>query len=1142
MAVRTSKKRTVNILLNDIMGKNRRLLLVLFSSFVCISVYAEKLLYPHPDLHILFTIDTETKEATIGNEIYQENEDRCNAFYNYQGVMKELDIPSTITCTGTAMSFRGYFDENDAFHYYWDDVDISNETYTVTAVARKAFYKSPRIHNIETIKLPETIREIGEYAFSWCIYLKSFNIPHQVTAIKDGTFWYCKIIEKFELPENVLSIGYQAFSDCENLKEINIPGKCLSIDNDAFTWCPNLHKVTIENGTDPLSVGYCYSLGLNDGRSNPKESKRALFADCSIDTLYLGRNIVYPRTSSNKPLSPFEASISYMNYGGGYYYNSTASYKKLEFGETLTEIADSLFYNVSLKNCNLKFSEGLKRIGKDAFYWNVLRYITPRRIELPHSVEYIGENAFRENCLSEIILHEGIKTIGKNAFSDNVLTSLTIPSTVTDYGDTPFKNNKIDTLSLSEGLKVMCSIPDAKIVKLTIPASMESINGSFGDMLRFVNCKPVVPPSGGGFGDAVVYVPSGTGKIYRENHFASNIVDPGEEILTINVRKAGSLYSRILAQDYQLADVYRLKLKGSLNQDDIATIANMPCLYDIDLSELQMEEFPKGFLQSIKRLNKITLPNVLQNIGDSAFVGCNCIGGALGGSLNLPVSCKSVGKRAFYGTSIERFVCNSSIEVKDEAFAECSFLKEVVLKEGSKIGNKSFAATDIEEICIPADVLVEDSAFMTSSLKRVIFDGGGQDIGNNVFSKSVERFTFNGALLKIGTFSSDVKEIFVDDIRTWCALPFTHPVKADCLYINGEEAKNIVIPGDVISLRNHIFYECPTIHSVQLPNIITEIPECAFKGCANLSTVNLPAKLKVIRDSAFADCHHIQEIDLPSRVESIGSSSFENCTSLSKIGLPASLATIGRNALLNCTSLSELNLPENLRVIEKGAFGRCTSLEKLDFPASVVSIGSGAFYNCTGVTLIVTHWKEPITVSDPGTINENGYLYVPIGLSQKYANAGWNFQNLKERGVMTIRVSNGGKVICDEVSVSDNSTQLYFPPYRDISVTLNPEEGYDVVKAIMNGKDVLTDLENGELFIEEPEEDVNLYVVFGTEGFIWGDVNGDHVLNDDDVITVANKIIKNNPSTFYKYAADMNDDGVINITDIILIIKEKLSR
>lgn len=1115
------------------MNQQKRIYLVLAFIGLCISVYAETLYYTHEGLHLKFAINTETKEAMLGNGIDSEKNAIArppltdpwwseNPQTNY---WKDIDVPSTIICEGTAYTYSS------------DEIQIPRETYTVTSVASNAFYKATEV---QTIKLPETIREIGSNAFAWCIYLRSIILPEQLTSIKESTFWYCKALKFIHLPDNIRHINGQAFSDCENLEEINIPGNCISIGNDAFTWCPKLHKVTIENGTESLSVGYSYNLGLNDGRLNPKASKRALFADCHIDTLYLGRNIICSRTNDNKPLSPFESTLIYSSYGS-YYYNSTASYKKLVFGETVTEIADSLFYNVGL-DFDIIFPQNLKRIGKDAFYWNVIRYVNPRRIEIPASVEYIGENAFRKNELTEVVFHDGLLTIAKNAFSENQLTSVSIPGTVTNIQENAFYQNKIVNLELAEGIQEIgnSAFNNNAITTLTVPASVISIGSGFGSSLISVYCNPLTPPNASNpFAEATIYVPAGKGTVYRSQWGASTrIIDSEDEILTINVKTAGTLYSRILAQDYQLDDVLRLKLKGTLNDDDYSTVRNMCNLYDIDLSELNITELPNECFKNFTTLNKITLPNSLLSLEDDAFSGCT----RLSGTITIPGNCSSIGNRAFYGLNFSKLICNGVVNIHEEAFMNCSYLKEVQLVQGTTVGANAFSSTAIKELYIPANVIIGDNAFNIATLNKVTFDGGGQEIGNNVFEETVERYTFNGSVKTIGTFPQQVNEVFVDNIYTWCAMPFAHPVKISSLFINNEEANNIVIPNDVETLRNYVFYGCPTIKSVQLSNSLTEIPYCAFKGCTNLVTVILPTKLKEICDSAFADCYDLQEIDLPSKVMSIGSCSFANCAKLSRIGLPASLTTIRSKALFNCTSLSSLILPENLLTIENGAFAECTSLEKLDFPASIVSIGEGAFNNCTGVTLIVTHWKEPIVVSNPGTISDDGYLYVPIGLSQKYVNAGWNFRNLKERGILTIRVSNGGKAICDGVSVSDNTTQLYFSPYKDIPITLSPDEGYTIVKAIMNGSNVIADIENGNLSIEEAEEDINLYIVFGTENFLWGDANGDHILNDDDVITVANKIIKNNPSVFYKYAADMNDDGVINITDIILIIKEKLSK
>ena len=89
------------------------------------------------------------------------------------------------TDTKEAMLGSGLDDEKAAIHYppigdpWWDNmtnlwenivvassIEYEGETYIVTKVSNNAFYKSTEVH---TIELPETITEIGNYAFSGCI-------------------------------------------------------------------------------------------------------------------------------------------------------------------------------------------------------------------------------------------------------------------------------------------------------------------------------------------------------------------------------------------------------------------------------------------------------------------------------------------------------------------------------------------------------------------------------------------------------------------------------------------------------------------------------------------------------------------------------------------------------------------------------------------------------------------------------------------------------------------------------------------------------------------------------------------------------------------------------------------------------------
>ena len=69
-------------------------------------------------------------------------------------------------------------------------------------------------------------------------------------------------------------------------------------------------------------------------------------------------------------------------------------------------------------------------------------------------------------------------------------------------------------------------------------------------------------------------------------------------------------------------------------------------------------------------------------------------------------------------------------------------------------------------------------------------------------------------------------------------------------------------------------------------------------------------------------------------------------------------------------------------------------------------------------------------------------------------------------------------------------------------------------------------------YIGEPEED---FVVD-----IYGDVNFDGYLNVTDIILMVNFVLGQTPTEEQLITGDMNYDGIINIVDIILIVNEVL--
>ena len=145
-----------------------------------------------------------------------------------------------------------------------EEVIFNGKTYSVTAIGQTAFWDT----SIESVEIPNTVKEIGVAAFNRCSYLASIIIPNSVisigesafancwslvnivlpssiSTISSSTFHSCVSLNSFSIPNSVTSIGSFAFSKCSGLKSIHIPSSVVSIGNTAFSNCSSLTSITI---------------------------------------------------------------------------------------------------------------------------------------------------------------------------------------------------------------------------------------------------------------------------------------------------------------------------------------------------------------------------------------------------------------------------------------------------------------------------------------------------------------------------------------------------------------------------------------------------------------------------------------------------------------------------------------------------------------------------------------------------------------------------------------------------------------------------------------------------------------------------------------------------------------------------------
>lgn len=112
----------------------------------------------------------------------------------------------------------------------------------------------PRVFSccdIESVEFPDSLRIIGEGAFSHCDKLKSIKFGNGIEKIgsqndDEGCFFaYCTELEEIEFPQSLKYLGQNAFYGCKNLKRVRFNDGLMVIDKDAFNYCTNLKEVTL---------------------------------------------------------------------------------------------------------------------------------------------------------------------------------------------------------------------------------------------------------------------------------------------------------------------------------------------------------------------------------------------------------------------------------------------------------------------------------------------------------------------------------------------------------------------------------------------------------------------------------------------------------------------------------------------------------------------------------------------------------------------------------------------------------------------------------------------------------------------------------------------------------------------------------
>lgn len=99
-------------------------------------------------------------------------------------------------------------------------------------------------------------------------------------------------------------------------------------------------------------------------------------------------------------------------------------------------------------------------IARDEFrYWPESKYYKPNNpiveVYIPSSVEFMDNDAFRDNEIKKVTFNEGLKRLNDSIFYNNKIQELHLPNTLEFIGIYTFRNNPIKKVYLPDSLKVI---------------------------------------------------------------------------------------------------------------------------------------------------------------------------------------------------------------------------------------------------------------------------------------------------------------------------------------------------------------------------------------------------------------------------------------------------------------------------------------------------------------------------------------------------------------------------------------------------------------------------------------------------------------------------------------------------------------
>ncbi len=672
----------------------------------------------------------------------------------------------------------------------------------------------------------------------------------------------------------VQAVASRAFAQNLSLVSLTVPATITEIGDSAFYGCSGLKYLVVGDGDTPLSLGYNRYTGVSEGE--------ALFHDCPLKTLYLGRELRYKE---------------------GFFYGYSPFYKKARL--SLVIVGDKV-----------------KKVESRAFYGcEDLTTVT-----IGGGVETIENYAFSGcSALKELIIKEGKKPlfVGRNKLMQNIFydspletlylgRDLTYEENIAHAYNPFYKKETLRNVTIGDAateLPPRAFYGCRSLVSLKVGGNVRKIgNGAFaacaalrelyladGDSVLYLgaNARAAKTMGEGLFADCpleTLYV--GRSLDYSTSYFDGYSPFYGQSKLhdVVIGERVAFIGDRLFAKCENLVSV---TVGGN-----VEIVGNYVFKECSQLSRVVLHDGVKPLYMGYNRVQK-------SGIGESLFSDCRLKTLYLGRDLDFNAS-------RFYGYS--------------PFYKQASLSSLTIGGRVSRLAQNLFShCSGLTSITIPASVaFIGDAAFSEcTSVVKLTFEDGTQPLAvGSSYYRTTDETLFQNVPVRTLYLGRDLQ----------------YPAGADAPFAGNVFLQSVEAGATVTALPDGLFKNCTSLESLTVGGRVERIGDRCVQGCTRLRTLVFrdgDAPLTLGCNDCFPSGGHSLFFDAP--IQSLY---------LGRELLYPDAFRCGYSPFYRKETLAEVTIGKTVTAVGSRLFYGCSRLDSLTVEGRLDTVGTYAFYGC----------------------------------------------------------------------------------------------------------------------------------------------------------------------------------------------------